>query len=99
MSNFIKVTDKLAIASDANQWKIKELQGQVKKDDVMVDNWVSISYFRELEQAVKYLGRHMLRISNCTSYKELVEAANDISLLLGQKFTASADVSIKQEGE
>ena len=98
MSNFIKVSDTYAIASDSRQWMIqKSSKVKDKETGETSIQWVSFSYFGSLSQAVKALGEHMLRTSGSNSYTELVEAASEISLLLGQKFTASATVSIKPD--
>jgi hypothetical protein len=100
MSNFIKITDTLAIASDDKQWKIREYTGMVnrKNKDGSVtaeENWESVGYYPTLEMCVNQLGQYMLRKGSADSWKSLVSDANEISLLLGQKFTASAEIRIK----
>ncbi len=90
MGNFIQITDKLAIASDSKQWKLQEL---VERKGV--PQFESFAYFPTLERCVTGLGQYMLRDSHAKTYTELVHAASEISLLLSQKFTASAEVKIK----
>ena len=101
MSNFIQITDKLAIASDSIQWMIqKPIETNIKNGDgEVIDKkaaWTGFEFYGSLESCVKGLGDHMLRNSNSRSYGDLVKAASDISLLLGQKFTASANIQIKE---
>ena len=99
MSNFIKVSDKYAIASDSRQWMVqKSAPVKDKETGETSVQWASFSYHGSLPQAVKALGEHLHRTGGSSTYTELVESANKISLLLGQSFTASAEVSIKEAG-
>ncbi len=97
MSNFIQVTDNLAIQSSTFDWSIvKRTKRKDRKTKESIWAWEPLpSYHGTLRGAVKAMGEHLLRTSDANTYTELVQAANDISLLLGQHFTASADVSIK----
>ena len=97
MSNFIQVSDKYAVASDSRQWMLQKSAPVKDKDTGETSiQWGSFAYFGSLSQAVKALGEHLHRTSGASSYTELVDSANKISLLLGQKFTATAEVSIKE---
>ncbi len=100
MSVFIKINEKLAIVSDDNQWCLtkpvpvsrKDKKTGVKRSDV---EWRAFKYYPTLAICVKKLGEYLLRTSNAQNIDELVKAAGDISMMLSQKFTASADVHIK----
>ena len=93
MSNFIKISDKYAIASDSRQWMIQKYS---PRNDDMPD-WASISFHGKLSQAVKALGEHLLRTSGSSSVAELVGAATDISSLLSKSFTIESEVKYPED--
>jgi hypothetical protein len=101
MSNFIQVSDKYAIASDSRQWMIKKSQNVTDKETRAVSvEWVSKSFYGNLDQCIVALGQEMLRTSQSNTYKELVSAAEEISDLLDKAFANAASVKINGlEGE
>jgi hypothetical protein len=79
---------------------IKKSQNVTDKETKVVSvEWVSKSFYGDLEQCVKSLGEEMLRSSGSNSYDELVKSAKEISDLLNQKFTESASLKINRLGE
>ena len=93
MSNFIKISNKYAIASDARQWMVQKYSP--RKDDK--PDWQSISFHGKLSQAVKSLGEHLLMTSGSSSVTELVGAATDISRMLSKSFTVESEVKYPED--
>jgi len=95
MSNFLKVSDKYAIASEKRQWMVQKSRVCTDKETKEVSTeWSSISFHSDLNQAVKELGQLMLRTSDATSCHELTESAQRISKLLNQQFASSASIQL-----
>jgi len=92
MSVFIQLTDELVIRTDQHNWMLCKPRGTNKDGTI---KWTGFIFCGTLEQLVKATGEYMLRDCNASSYHDLVKAAEEISLLLSQKFTASATVTLR----
>ena len=84
MSNFIIVTEKYALGSDSNQWKIFRKITPTKKNP---KGWESFNYYATIGGAVKGLADRLIRESDESSVLGLSRAATDITNMLREKFT------------
>lgn len=91
---FIPLTDDLVIRTDDNNWMLCKPRGTNKDGSI---KWTGFIFCGSLEQLVGQTGQFMLRTCGAQTYTELVKAADDISRLLSQKFTASATVTLRND--
>ena len=98
MGNFIKVSDKYAVASDSLQWMVKKsFKRKDKETGVVSIVWRPILFFSDLSRCVKGLGSLMLRETDTNNYTDLVKAASDISDLLNVTFTEEVIINHANE--
>lgn len=96
MGNQIQINDQLAIKSDKHQWMLcKLVKTTDKKTKEKTEAWTAFQYFSSLSACVKATGEYLLRAGSATNADELLKAADEISRLLSQKFTASYQVEVK----
>jgi hypothetical protein len=94
MAVSIQITDALVIKSDGMQWMLCKNKGL---DENGKPRLHSFMYQGTLEKIVQSTGQYMLRHADASNIDELIAAAEKISKLLSQKFTASVNLEIKNE--
>ena len=78
----IKITDKYAIDSDSNQWKICEYRRASEKKP---ERWEGVKFYTSLPACTKALRDLLLRTSDYDSFASLEKNAKAINRLLEKK--------------
>jgi hypothetical protein len=82
VSCFIEVTEKRAISSDTNQWKLMK---RTKKTDKVsgapiggYSDWEAYKFYAEFHTAATHLESELIRTCGAQTFPELMRAANRI---------------------
>jgi hypothetical protein len=68
MSQYIKLTDGLAVSSDAHQWILCKATAATKKSPA---GWRPFKYYGSLDQLVQSASGYLLRTSEYDSFEQL----------------------------